>query len=42
MKVKVNMLKCKRIINKRNEMAGNSEVSRLYLRIKTISYLCTR
>ena len=40
MKVKVNMLKCKRLINKRYEMAGNSEVSRLYLRIKTISYLC--
>lgn len=42
MKVKVNMLKCKRIINNRYEMAANSEVSRLYLRIKTISYLCTR
>lgn len=42
MKVKVNMLKCKRLINNRYEMAGNSEVSRLYLRIKTISYLCPR
>ena len=42
MKVKVNMLKCKRIINKRNEMAGNSEVSRPYIAFKTISYLCPR
>lgn len=40
MKVKVLMLKCKRIINNRYEMAGNSEVNRLYLRIKTISYFC--
>ena len=42
MKVKVNMLKCKRIINNRYEMAGNSEVSRPYIAFKTISYLCQR
>lgn len=40
MKVKVTMLKCKRLINNRYEMAGNSEVSRPYIRIKTISYFC--
>ena len=40
--VKVLVLKCKRIINNRYEMAGNSEVSRYYIAIKTISYLCTR
>lgn len=37
MKVKVLVLKCKRLINNRYEMAGNSVLSRLYLRIKTIS-----
>ena len=40
MKVKVNVLKCKRLINNRYEMAGNSEVSRPYIRFKTISYFC--
>jgi len=42
MKVKVLVLNCKRLINNRYDMAGNSEVSRLYIRIKTISYLCRR
>lgn len=42
MKVKVLVLKCKTLINNRYEMAGNSVVSRLYLRIKSISYLCPR
>lgn len=42
MKVKVNMLKCKKLINNRYEMAGNSVVSPIYIAIKTISYLCTR
>lgn len=37
MKVKVVVLNCKRLINNRYEMAGNSVLSRLYLRIKTIS-----
>ena len=36
MKVKVLMLNCKRLINNHYEMAGNSEVSRLYIAIKTI------
>lgn len=40
MKVKVLVLKCKRLINNCYEMAGNSEVSRPYIRIKTISYFC--
>lgn len=42
MKVKVLVLKCKTLINNRYEMAGDSEVSRYYIAIKTISYLCTR
>lgn len=42
MKVKVLVLNCKTLINNRYDMAGNSEVSRLYIRIKTISYLCRR
>lgn len=37
MKVKVLVLKCKLLINNSYEMAGNSVLSRLYLRIKTIS-----
>ena len=40
MKVKVLMLKCKRLLKKRYEMAGNSEVNRLYFRTKSISYFC--
>ena len=42
MKVKVIMLKCKRLIKNCYEMAGNSEVNRYYIAIKTISYLCPR
>lgn len=34
------MLKCKQKIKIRRIRAGNSEVSRYYLRFKTISYLC--
>lgn len=40
MKVKVLVLKCKTLINNRYEMAGNSEVSRPYIRFKSISYFC--
>lgn len=42
MKVKVLVLKCKTLIKNRYEMAGNSEVRRIYIAIKTISYLCAR
>lgn len=42
MKVKVVVLKCKSLIKNCYEMAGNSEVSRYYIAIKTISYLCPR
>lgn len=42
MKVKVLVLKCKRLINNRYEMAGNSVLSRIYIAFKTISYLCRR
>ena len=37
MKVKVDVLKCKRLINNRYEMAANSVVSPIYIAIKTIS-----